>query len=71
MILSCRRRRLSDPEEPAGAKGEWPGCERRFFSRVHGDAMHLSGDELIQPSMNRRRAGRRTGIAPTDSKRAI
>ena len=37
--------RLLDPEEPAGAEGEGQGCERRFFSQVHGDAMHLSGDE--------------------------
>ena len=45
MILSCRRRGLSDPEGPAGADGEGPECERRFLSQVHGDAMHLSGEE--------------------------
>ena len=42
-ILSCHRRRRSDPEEPAGAEGEGPGCERRLLLRVHVDA--LSGDE--------------------------
>ena len=45
VILSCRSRRLLDSEEPAGAEGEGPGCERRFFSRVHGEDKHLSGDE--------------------------
>ena len=41
----CRRRRLSHPEEPAGAEGEGLGRERIFLSRVHGVAIHLSGDE--------------------------
>ena len=43
VILSGHRRQRSDPEEPAGAEGEGPGCERRFLLRVHVDA--LSGDE--------------------------
>ena len=30
-----------------GPKGEGPGCKRRFLSRVHGDPMHLSGDERM------------------------
>ena len=46
--LGCRRRRLSDPAEPAASgadsEREGPGCQRRFLSRVHGDNMHLSSD---------------------------
>ena len=51
MILSCRcrRLRLSDPsaEAPAGAEGGGAGMQKEnpFLSRVHGVAMHLSGDE--------------------------
>ena len=45
LLLQLAAVRLLDPEEPAGAEGEGQGCERRFFSQVHGDAMHLSGDE--------------------------
>ena len=59
----CQRggvRRHPEPEEPAGAEEEGPRCERRFLSRVHGI-------EWIQLSMNRRRAGRLAGIAPTAS----
>ena len=49
VILSWHSSRLSDPEEPTGAKGGQglgeQGCQRRFVSLVHGKAMHLSGDE--------------------------
>ena len=39
VILICRSRRLSDPEESPGAEGEGPGCERTFLSQVHGNEL--------------------------------
>ena len=66
MILSCLWPvQQLDPGEPAGAEGEGPGCKRRFeLNDNNGEPLHLSSDELIALSMNRRTAGRRTGIVP-------
>ena len=76
VMLSCRRRRQSNPASGEPAVAAWgggrEGCERiEFLSLVHGDAMHLSGGEWIQLSLNRRRAGGRAGISPASSWRAI
>ena len=62
LIFSCCSSQQWDPEQPAGPEGReeggGQGCKRRFWLNNNGNAMHLSGDEWIQLSMNRSIASR-------------